>query len=151
VGDRTLEVHVAGEVQLACDRLRGEGRHRIQYQHIIDSLVRKPGAFARYRYRDDLFPDLIFRRAWEQLSETLPERKADLHYVRILQLAAKTRESTVRTALWWLAEEKTLPRYEVVKARVAPDQPEIPDMAEIPVDLSDYDELYEDQDVEVER
>jgi len=35
-------------------RLRGEGKHRIQYRHIIDWLVRKPGAFHNYRYRQDL-------------------------------------------------------------------------------------------------
>jgi len=71
----------------------------------------------------------------------LPERKADLHYLRILQLAAQTREATVRTALWWLEEKKTLPLYEAVKARVAPEEPEVPCLAEIPVDLTAFDEL----------
>ena len=33
-------------------RLRGNGGHCIQYRHAIDALVRKPGAFAHYRYRD---------------------------------------------------------------------------------------------------
>jgi hypothetical protein len=33
-------------------RLRGEGKHAINYRHIIDSLIRKPGAFENYRYRD---------------------------------------------------------------------------------------------------
>src|SRR4030081_3553606 len=42
--------------------LRGEGGHRIAYRHIIWSLVRKPGAFARYRYREELFPTPAFRR-----------------------------------------------------------------------------------------
>jgi hypothetical protein len=141
VYDRIIEVYFAGELQLRGDRLRGEGRHRIQYHHVIHSLVRKPGAFARYRYRDDLFPDQVFRRAHELLSEALPERKADLHYLRILQLAAQTRESTVRTALWWLEEEKTLPRFEAVKARVDPEEPDIPDLAEFPIDLGAFDEL----------
>ena len=39
-----------------CRGLRGRGQHRIDYRHVIDWLVRKPGAFAAYRYRDDLFP-----------------------------------------------------------------------------------------------
>ena len=29
-------------------RLRGRGQHRIAYRHVIDWLVRKPGAFAEY-------------------------------------------------------------------------------------------------------
>ncbi len=48
-----LEVHFAGELQLACERLRGRHRHRIDYRHVIWSLVRKPGAFARYVYREE--------------------------------------------------------------------------------------------------
>ncbi len=37
-------------------RLRGRGKHRIDYRHVIDWLVRKPGAFADYRYRDGSVP-----------------------------------------------------------------------------------------------
>jgi hypothetical protein len=148
VYDRLVEVFFAGEMRLRCDRLRGESRHRIQYHHVIHSLVRKPGAFARYRYREDLFPDQVFRRAHEALSEALPERKADLHYLRILQLAAETRESTVRTALWWLEEQKTLPLFEAVEARVEPVQPEVPDLPEIPIDLAVFDELLTASEVE---
>jgi hypothetical protein len=69
---------------------------------VIWSLVRKPGAFAHYRYRDDLFPSLIFRRAYDALRSQLPER-ADSHYVRLLHLAASTAESEVETALGLLA------------------------------------------------
>lgn len=42
-------------------RLRGEGKHRVNYRHIIDWLVRKPGAFERYLYQDALFPTRRFR------------------------------------------------------------------------------------------
>jgi hypothetical protein len=34
---------------------------------VIWSLVRKPGAFARYRYREELFPTLVSRRAYDAL------------------------------------------------------------------------------------
>jgi hypothetical protein len=30
--------------------LRGRGKHRVDYRHIIDWLVRKPGAFENYRF-----------------------------------------------------------------------------------------------------
>jgi hypothetical protein len=39
-------------------RLRGQDKHRIDSRHIIGWLVRKPGAFARYVYREDLYPSL---------------------------------------------------------------------------------------------
>src|SRR5206468_3834622 len=42
-------------------RLRGQGQHASDYRQIIDALVRTPGAFAPYRYRDDLVPSLLCR------------------------------------------------------------------------------------------
>ena len=45
-------------------RLRGRGKHRVHYRHIIDWLVRKPGAFENYLYRDELFPTSRFRMAY---------------------------------------------------------------------------------------
>ena len=49
-------------------RLRGDRYHQIDYRHVIWSLVRKPGAFARYRYREELFPSIVFRRAYDALA-----------------------------------------------------------------------------------
>ena len=50
-------------------RLRGRQKHRVDYRHIIDWLVRKPGAFEHYRYRDELFPRSRFRMAFDLLQE----------------------------------------------------------------------------------
>ena len=52
---------------------------------MLDSLLRKPGGIRNYRYREGLFPQLIFRQAWEQLNSYLPPRKADLTYLRVFQ------------------------------------------------------------------
>ena len=59
-----LDVHYAQRHLERIPRLRGKGHHRIQYRHVIDWLVRKPGAFAHYRYREDLFPTTRFRMAY---------------------------------------------------------------------------------------
>jgi hypothetical protein len=45
-------------------RLRGRGKQRIDYRHVIDWLVRKPGALAHYRFREELFPTSRFRLAY---------------------------------------------------------------------------------------
>src|SRR5260370_16115793 len=84
-------------------RLRGRGKHRVDYRHIIDWLVRKPGAFANYRYRDELFPTSRFRMAWDGLRETSPLR-ADKRYLEILELAAQEGEARVDEALRCLLE-----------------------------------------------
>ena len=79
-------------------RLRGEHRHRIDYRHIIDWLVRKPGAFEHYRYRDDLYPTTRFRMAWDILAKKKPTR-AVKEYLEILHLAAKESETGVDDAI----------------------------------------------------
>ena len=87
----TVEVVYGGQVLCTMPRLRGAEEHRIDYRHIIRSLVRKPGAFARYRFREELFPSLVFRAAYDALGRTHGER-ADVEYVRLLHLAATTGE-----------------------------------------------------------
>ena len=137
-----LEIFYGGKRQLTTVRLLGGGRHRINYRHVIDSLVKKPGAFARYRYRQELFPTFTFRRAYDALRDFHGlERQADLDYLRILQLAAHTFESEVETALELLLNEGDVPVTDRVKALVEPAQPEIPDLPVPVVDLKGYDTL----------
>lgn len=110
-------------------RLSGKGGHHIDYRHIIDWLVRKPGAFAGYRYRADLFPTTNFRIAYDVLHENVPGR-ADREYVRILYCAARHSEELTDRALerltaagtlrshtdveqlvcWWLEQQASPPR-----------------------------------------
>ena len=42
---------------------------------IIFRVVKKPGAFERYKYREDLFPTISFRKAYDRLLEKLPQRQ----------------------------------------------------------------------------
>ncbi len=136
-----LEVYYGQQRQLAVERLRGHGRRRINYRHIIWSLVKKPGAFARYQYREELFPSLIFRRCYDRLHEDRAERVADLEYLRILHLAASTMESEVEAALELLLGEGSVPRYERVRSLLGQSKPEVPDVAAPEVDLAIYDGL----------
>jgi transposase InsO family protein len=141
-----IEVFHGGQHQLTADRLRGEGGHAIDYRHVADSLVRRPGAFERYRYREDLFPSVTFRRAYDALAAELEPRRADIEYVRVLQLAATTMEADVEAALELLLSAKRLPRLDDVKALVAPERPSIPDLDVPQVDLGEYDELLDTEE-----
>ena len=99
----TVEVWYGGQKVDQLPRLRGRGKHRVDYRHIIDWLVRKPGAFESYCYRDELFPTSRFRMAWDALRELVPLR-ADKRYLEILQLAAEEGEARVDGALRGLLE-----------------------------------------------
>jgi hypothetical protein len=79
-------------------RLRGRSKHRVDYRHIIEWLVRKPGAFENYRYQEDLFPTSRFRMAYDALKETMPSR-CSKEYLKILKLAAEQGEVQVDEAL----------------------------------------------------
>ena len=98
-----LEVYYKDTFVDRMERVRGEREARVDYRHIIGSLVRKPGAFARYRFREQMFPTMTFRLAYDALREWRGER-ADVEYVRILHLAATTMETTVDSALALLLE-----------------------------------------------
>lgn len=137
-----LEIFYGGVRQLTIERLSGRFGCRIDYRHIIWSLVRKPGAFARYRYRDELFPSLVFRRAYDALCEAYGDgTKADSHYLRILHQAAAVSETEVETALELMLCEKITPDADRVKVLVQPDKAKIPEMAPFKADLGEYDEL----------
>jgi transposase len=139
-----LEVHHGGTHQLSIERLQGRNNHRINYRHVIGSLVRKPGAFARYRYREELFPTLTFRRAYDALVDALGGGwDADVEYLRILHLAARTLESEVETALELLLAERTVPLADQVRPLVEPPMPQVPELAIPTVDLIVYDALFE--------
>ena len=121
-------------------RLRGDVDHRIDYRHIIGALVRKPGAFARYRYREELFPSLVFRQAYDALGVTHGER-ADVEYVRLLHLAATISESRVATTLSELLTDRCPFDYARVQALVTPSPPTVPLLRIPPPDLAQYDAL----------
>lgn len=129
-------------------RLRGRGKRCINYRHIIDTLVRKPGAFELYRYREELFPTSRFRLAYDQLRAATPAT-ANRQYLEILHLAARESEQAVDDALRvLLAADEAFGAAEV-KAFVRGKQeaPPLTDVTVAAVDLSLFDSLFTDKEV----
>jgi hypothetical protein len=123
-------------------RLRGRNQHRVNYRHVIDWLVRKPGAFADYRYQADLFPSSLFRVAYDRLKSQYAGG-ADKQYLKILELAAKESQSLVEGAIGHLADMDQAMSFEAVEALVQSGQRMAgPTMVRVDaVDLSAYDQL----------
>ncbi len=138
-----IEIWYAQRMADSFPRLRGEGKHRVNYRHIIDWLVRKPGAFANYRYREDLFPTIRFRMAYDWLKGKMNDKKADREYLKILHLAAMTSESGVEAALALLFDFDADIDAETVRGLVASgiDLPSPGDVTVDEVDLTTYDQL----------
>jgi len=137
-----LEVYYAGSLVESLPRARGKHAQAIEYRHVIDSLVRKPGAFRRYRYREELFPTLVFRRAYDRLLQLHGDR-ADVEYVRILHLAAKTMESKVAAALDDLLTGQEPFDYKIVQGRVEPPPISVPVITIPAPNPAAYDSLLE--------
>ncbi len=124
-------------------RQRGEGKYKINYRHIIDSLVRKPGAFENYRYRDAMFPTSRFRIAYDNFKNRYTPKSAAARYLKILCLAAKGSEVAVDNALMVLINENQEISKDAVKHLLESNTPVSgPDDIHIPaVDLTSYDKL----------
>jgi hypothetical protein len=123
--------------------LRGADNHRVDYRHVIDWLVRKPGAFARYCYQADLFPTSRFRQAYDELARTQSERVASRTYLEILQLAARGSEGLVDGALARLLAQQKPIGVAAMQALLDSDTDlSLTALVQVPaVDLRVYDEL----------
>ena len=141
-----LEIWYGQKKVDAFPRLRGEGKHAINYRHIIDSLIRKPGAFENYRYRDDLFPTSRFRIAYDDLKQRHCQSVAAKQYLNILYLAARESETAVDDVLRMLIEKNVEICDEQVEALVRSSQPVavVTEVCIEAVDLTCYDQLFEE-------
>jgi hypothetical protein len=136
-----IEVWYANRRVETLPRLTGIKKYHINYRHIIDTLLRKPGGFRNYRYQADLFPRTVFRQAWDVLQNRLSPRRADIAYLRILKLAARGLESDVAAVLEELLASGQVWDDQTVADRVYPQQPKIPDLKISSVNLHEYDRL----------
>ncbi|MCK4812573.1 MAG: IS21 family transposase [Candidatus Marinimicrobia bacterium] len=123
-------------------RMRGEGNHRIDYRHIIEELVRKPGAFENYRYRDDLYPNSHFRMVYDHLKRYTPNR-ANKEYLKILYIAFKEGETKVDIAIQGLLTSGKRITSTIVEVLVKGMDEAIrsPEVEVKAVDLKEYDAL----------
>jgi hypothetical protein len=130
-------------------RLRGRRKHRVDYRHIIDWLVRKPGAFEHYRYRDELFPTSRFRMTFDLLEEQLGWYRGSKEYLKVLELAAKESEAGVDAVLRVLlaAGDEQIRASKIEAMLCAGHDPTVRDVQVAAVDLHVFDQLYSTPEV----
>src|SRR5262249_3774931 len=101
-------------------------------------------AFARYRYRDDLYPTVTFRKAYDALLARQPGR-ADREYVRLLHLATEAGEAAGEAAPGGRLGPGAWPGGQAVRTRLGQATPlaVAAEVAVPPADLRQYDALLE--------
>ncbi len=115
------------------------GEKHINYRHLIFHLLRKPGAFRNYQFRDELFPLAVFRAAYDALLRW-NDSMADKEYLRILNLAAMGSEADVAAALTVLLQEENVPTHDSV-SQLTSQKVVVPSVTVLNADLSKYDNL----------
>lgn len=121
------------------------GEKIINYRHVIGQLIRKPGAFKNYRFRDELFPSKVYRTAFDRLKDSGYE---ETEYLRVLHLAAMEGESKVEIALGLLLEMQQVPSECAVKELLSTKH-SVPEIVVLEPNLSNYDHLLASQSPEV--
>jgi transposase len=142
VRSETIDI-VYAQTQIArMPRLRGKNGYCIDYRHVIDWLVKKPGAFDNYIYQPALFPTSRFRMAYDLLLETKPSA-GKKEYLLILQIAARRGQDGVEQALHRLQEAGASIGAKEVLASIEQNQVvnEVRGVYIAPVDLLAYDAL----------
>ena len=139
VSERQVAVYHGAELVAELPRSR-DRQAVIDYRHIDQALLRKPGAFARYRHREELFPDATYRAAHDKLVRDHGQRPGELEYLRLLKLTAELGSSAVAGRLSELVGAAVPPwRTESVRQFLCPSL--VVTLVEAPVNLAVYDAL----------
>ncbi len=144
-----LKIFHERELLLEVERRCGDRRSVINWRHLIEPLLRKPGAFARYRYRQEFFPSGRLRAAYDQLVEDHGARRGDLEYLRLLKFAVEVGVDQVERYLEYYAIPLRRPwlvatmRQDLERVPV-----QHPTLSELNPQLSSYDALLDGQEEE---
>jgi hypothetical protein len=142
-----IEVYYAQKKVQEMPRLLGKGKHKIDYRHVIDWLVRKPRAFCDYRYQAEMFPSSRFRQAYDSLLQQ-GSRRAAKEYLGILHAAALEGEAAVEAVLIRLTDRQQPLSAQAVQTelRQGKDAAPVAEATVGAVDLSLYDGLLESKE-----
>ena len=146
-----LEIFHGRERLLSLPRAIGERGAVIDYRHVIEHLLRKPGAFAHYVHRQEMFPDSAFRLAYDRLISDHGERAGRLEYLHLLRLAAELGESAISSLVGEWSGPGQPSRWTVAGMRRylgLEEPPAVPDL-QLEPELASYDALLSEEVVYV--
>lgn len=142
VYESLLKVYSGRELLLSIKRRCGKRGVVLDYRHIIDHLLRKPGAFEGYRYREELFPSPLYRAAYDRLVNDHGVRQGSLEYLRLLKLSTEVESSDLELMLVEFVSPPH-PNWTVEDLRkiVLPRSPRLVEVEELTPEWSSYDQL----------
>lgn len=136
-----LKVYLGRQWVATLARIRGDRGALIDFRHVIEPLLRKPGAFLNYQHREQLYPSGVYRAAFDRLIEDHGRQSGVIEYLHVLKAAADHSVQAVETVLNEFLKQPAKWRALEVRDRVSPRSKKIVDLAELTPDLSGYDAL----------
>ena len=122
IESRIYADHIAlwyhGRKVLEMPRLIGTGQVAFDYCDVIDSLVRKPGGFVNYRYRDYMFPTITFRKAFDVVVVQLGEQAGVKCYLKLLYMAKHHGQVNVESELRRVLESGEIINPKAIETKV---------------------------------
>jgi hypothetical protein len=141
-----LKLYSGRELLLRLPRRHSDRGMVLDYRHVIDHLLRKPGAFERYRYREQLFPGEMFRRAYDYLVAERGPRRGVVEYLQLLKLTSQVRQNDVELMLIdFLSPPGSAWNVEQIRRTLQPKtQPQL-ELVELKPEWNSYDALLRSQ------
>lgn len=87
IGESTIVFYDGSQAVVEVERGSGDSGMYVNWRHVIGAIQRKPGAMARWRHRDCLFPSYSWRRVYDEMLSRYTEGRAEREYLGVLGLA----------------------------------------------------------------
>jgi transposase len=137
-----MKLYSGRELVLSLPRRHSDRGFVLDYRHVIDHLLRKPGAFERYRYREQLFPGEMFRQAHDYLVRQRGQRRGTVEYLQLLKLTSQVRQTDVELMLIdYLSPPGSPWNVEQLRRALVPKAHPQLEMAELKPEWNSYDAL----------
>jgi len=138
-----LKVYLGRDLLFCLPRVRGDQGWLVDFRHVVAPLLRKPGAFIHYRYREALYPSVTFRAAFDRLVSDHGERPGVIEYLQVLKLAAEETVERVEPLLRVQLARAGKWRATEVRDQVVPPERKVIELAGLTPSLKAYDALLE--------
>jgi hypothetical protein len=143
VYEAILKLYLGRQKLMELPRAVGGRGAVINFRHVIGALLRKPGAFLNYQYREQFYPTAEYRTAYDRLVADHGQRRGVIEYLHLLKLAADCTVESVAVAMAPLLAVNEKWTAAQVRATLSPHPVVLPLVSELAPEFKSYDQLLE--------
>lgn len=150
--DNRLCCYLGSTLTITLTRVYATGKskrgRKIDYRHVIHSLIKKPQAFRYSTMREDLLPNEDYQEIWRYVNEKLDAKTACKFIVGALYLAeTEDCESSLATEILRDIRSKKLLAFSHYQMKFKTDNPKLPNIHVYQHNLKSYDVISSRQEL----